>query len=249
MIQEKKPIGVLLLHGFTSHISCIDPVEPRVQKLNLPYRMPLLRGHGTQSADLEGVTWQNWVEDGEKALQELLNEAEKVVLVGLSMGCLVALQLAVRYPEKIAGIVCVAPALKVRSKLAVLAPFIARFQKTHHARLSPKSYFDPEAMRTNQNYMQTPSQSVVEFLKFAKATYDPNFVSQITAPIQIIATTRDLTIDHRTAQWLYDNVSSKDKQLEWYHRSGHEMLRDAEKEQVLDVIEAFLVVSERVVSC
>lgn len=236
----KKPLGCLLLHGFSSHINCIDPVVPRLQKLELPYRMPLLRGHGTKSTDLEGVVWKDWLEDGEKAMLDLLNECEKVVPVALSMGGLVALNLTIKHQEKIAGVSCLVPALKVTSPLAALAPLIARVQKVHKFKYDPKGYYDPELAKSNQNYGEVPTASVVEFLNFGKQTYRAALVSQIKVPIQIISTTNDRTIDHHTAQWLYDNVSSSDKRLDWFHRSGHEMLRDAEREEVLDVIEEFL---------
>lgn len=236
----KKPLGCLLLHGFTSHISCIDPVEPRVKKLGLPYRMPLLRGHGTKPNDLEGVVWRHWLEDGEKALHELWQECEKVVPVSLSMGSLVALNLVVKHPEKMGGVVCIAPALKSKSRLAPFAPVVARMQKTYKFKPDPLGYFDPEAFKTNQNYSEVPSAAIVEFLKFARYTYSPNLSRQIKVPIQIIASANDRTIDNRTAQWLYDTVSSDVKELHWFHRSGHEMLRDAEKEQILDLIEGFL---------
>jgi len=235
-----KALGGLLLHGFTSHINCIDPAEPRLKKLGWPYRTPILRGHGTKPDDLEGVVWQDWLADGEKALHQLLQECEKVVPVAISMGSLVALNLAVKYPDKIAGLVCIAPALKTTSKTASLAPLVARFQKTWQPGFDPKSYFDLEQAKTSQNYAQAPWNTVVQFLNFAKHTYNPTLVSQLKMPIQIIASTNDRTIDHRTAQWLYDKVSSPDKNLSWFHRSGHEMLRDAEREQVLDVVQAFL---------
>lgn len=237
---EKKPLGCLLLHGFTSHINCIDPLEPRVKKLGLPYRMPVLRGHGTKASDLEGVVWRDWLEDGEKALHELLQECDKVVPVALSMGSLVGLNLAVKYPEKMAGIVCIAPALKSKSRLAPFAPVVARLQKQYKFKPDPLGYYDQEAFKTNQNYMEVPSAAIVEFLKFAKYTYSPNLSRQIKIPIQIIASANDRTIDNRTAQWLYDTVSSPVKELRWFQHSGHEMLRDAEKEQILDLIEGFL---------
>jgi carboxylesterase len=236
----KKPLGCLLLHGFTSHVNCIDPVEPRVKKLGLPYRTPILRGHGTKPADLEGVKWQDWVEDGEKALLDLLNECEKVVIVALSMGSLVGMQLTLKYQPKIAGLVCIAPALKVKSPLAAFAPLIARYQKTHRFKFDPKGYYDIELAKTSQNYQEVPSASVIEFLKFGKLNYSPAVSTRITVPIQIISSTNDRTIDHRTAQWLYNTVSSKDKNIAWFYRSGHEMLRDAEREEVLDVIEEFV---------
>src|SRR4051812_33106803 len=103
--MAKAPLGVLLLHGFTSHINTIDPVVPRLEKLHMPYRLPMLRGHGGKSSDLEGVKWQDWVEDGQKAFDNLLNECEKVIPVALSMGSMVAFELIRKQPDKVAALV------------------------------------------------------------------------------------------------------------------------------------------------
>ncbi len=239
--MAKAPFGVLLLHGFTSHINCIDPVVPRLEKHNLPYRMPSLRGHGTKPEDLTGVKWQDWVEDGQRALDDLLTECEKVVPVALSMGSLVGMELTRNNPDKIAALVVIAPALKSKSKLSVLAPLIARVQKTYTFKEDPQGFFDPEAARTNQNYNGIPTSSVVEFLKFSAYSRNPAHLSKISAPLLILGSTQDRTIDPKIFQFMYDTVSSQSKQLTWFDKTGHEMLRDAQKEEVLDAIEAFVV--------
>ena len=39
--------GVLVLHGFTSDIHTVDPLLPYIERRDVPYRFPYLRGHGT----------------------------------------------------------------------------------------------------------------------------------------------------------------------------------------------------------
>ncbi len=238
--SPKAPLGVLLLHGLTSHISCIDPVVPRLEKLGLPYRMPLLRGHGTQPSDLENVRWTDWQADGQAAFDDLLTECEQVIPVALSMGGLVGLNLALANPDTTAAIVCIAPALKLRSRLAPLAPYLARFQKTRPFKYDPKSYFDQKQGLSSQNYKEIPSRAIVEFLEFIRYTRQPSRLSRLTLPILILQATQDLTVEPRIAQFLYDTVASSDRRLIWFDRSGHEMLRDAQREEILDAIEAFL---------
>ncbi len=48
-------LGVLLLHGFTSSVRTVEGLVPRLEAAGLPYRMPVLRGHGTRYQDLAGV--------------------------------------------------------------------------------------------------------------------------------------------------------------------------------------------------
>jgi carboxylesterase len=46
-----------------------------------------------------------------------------------------------------------------------------------------------------------------------------------------------------SVQEVYDRAGSADKRIVWFERSGHEMLRDLERDAVLDVIGRYL--SER----
>ncbi|MFO7742587.1 MAG: hypothetical protein R6X31_09775 [Anaerolineae bacterium] len=56
--MQQQPLGVLILHGFTSSLDCVRGVESAVKALGVPTRMPTLRGHGAESPEaLRGVTW------------------------------------------------------------------------------------------------------------------------------------------------------------------------------------------------
>jgi hypothetical protein len=43
-----------------------------IEKNKILYRMPILRGHGTHFTDLKGVTAQDWYDDAENALFDLM---------------------------------------------------------------------------------------------------------------------------------------------------------------------------------
>ncbi len=239
--MAKAPVGVLLIHGLTSHLDCIDPVVPLLEKHNLPYRLPVLRGHMTKPADLAGVKWQDWVEDGQKAMDDLLQECDKVLPVSLSMGSLVALNLALDNPGKIQGLVAIAPALKLKSKLSPLVPVIARFQKDYQFKPDPKGYFDQEQARTTRNYPGLPTSALAELVKMGARLRNKTLLSKISVPVLVLATVHDRTIDARAALFLYEAVGSQDKKMLWFDHSGHEMLRDAQRQEVLDAIEKFVV--------
>ncbi len=239
--MAKDPVGVLLLHGLTSHLDCIDPVAPILEKLGLPYRMPVLRGHMTKPEDLTGVRQEDWIEDGQKALDDLLQECDKVLPVALSMGSLVALNLVLKNPGKFEGLIAIAPALKLKSKLSPFAPAIARFQKNYTFKPDPKGYFDQEQARTTRNYPGLPTSALVEFIRMGARLRNPALLSRVKVPALVLAAVHDRTIDPGAALFLYNNLGSQDKRIIWFDRSGHEMLRDAQRGEVLEAIEEFLV--------
>ncbi len=111
--MAEKKLGCLILHGLTSSLDCVNGLVPYMERNGIPYRMPILRGHGTKQEDLIGVTWRDWYADGEAALLDLCKEVDKAVVVGLSMGGLVGLQLAMEHPDKVDSFVGVAAALRL----------------------------------------------------------------------------------------------------------------------------------------
>ena len=109
----KKKYGVLIIHGLTANPDTVREIEPSVKQLGVPYRMPTLRGHGARSPEaLRGVTWHEWLSDAECAIQDLLTESEKVIVIGHSMGGLVALNLAADSQGEIDSLILVAAAVQ-----------------------------------------------------------------------------------------------------------------------------------------
>src|SRR5262245_41881646 len=94
----KAPLGVLILHGFTGGRATVEAIVPCAEALGLPWRLPQLRGHWTHPADLVGVTYDDLLADAQAALAQLQTESERVAVVGLSVGGLLALDQAIQAP-------------------------------------------------------------------------------------------------------------------------------------------------------
>lgn len=71
------------------------------------------------------MVWQDWVDDAEAALQDLLTEVECAILIGHSMGGLVTLTLAADHAGEgtVDSIVVAAPAVQLASPVAPGRPF------------------------------------------------------------------------------------------------------------------------------
>ena len=73
-------------------------------------RAPLLPGHGEHARALSQTRWNDWCLAVETELSSLA-EAGPVVVAGLSLGSLLAMQLALTHPEKVRALVLLANAL------------------------------------------------------------------------------------------------------------------------------------------
>ena len=106
-------VAVLLLHGFTGSPWELRPVGESLAARGVHVRCPRLPGHGTTPEAMLFAGLTQWLDAATEALGSL-GGAKKVVLVGLSMGGLLAMVLAARNP-RVRGLVLLAPALELKA--------------------------------------------------------------------------------------------------------------------------------------
>jgi carboxylesterase len=232
MANEKKPLGVLIVHGFTGSLDTVRAVVPVAEGLGLPWRMPVLRGHGTRYEDLDGVRYLDWYEDGLAALKDLQQEADRVVVVGLSMGGLVALRLAMEHGEHISGLVLLAPALRFADPLVPLTPLIKIFFRYWD---NPNSFADQELAKACTNYPKFPTAAFGQLLDFGHEV--ERRLHEVKVPVTTLYSRKDRTIHPIAMKLLEDKLGSRDKQFVYFEKSGHEMLQDCETDAVVSAIE------------
>lgn len=118
--------AVLVLHGFTGNPSSMRPLAERLAAAGYTVELPRLPGHGTAIDDLLDKTWDDWSGAALDAYDELASRAERVAVVGLSMGG--ALTAFVAQRRAVAGCVFINPLVKPidASLLAMLDDALAQ---------------------------------------------------------------------------------------------------------------------------
>ncbi|HEX3223788.1 MAG TPA: alpha/beta fold hydrolase [Nocardioides sp.] len=104
-----RPVGVLLVHGFTGSPASMKPWGQALNDRGYAVEIPLLPGHGTRWQDLNQVSWTDWYDEAAAAFDRLRDQCEAVVVGGLSMGGSVALRIAQERGGQVSGIVLVNP--------------------------------------------------------------------------------------------------------------------------------------------
>jgi len=104
--------GVLVIHGFTGNPSSMTPQAQAMAAAGLHVEQPRLPGHGTSLADMQTTDWADWSGEAAAAYDRLAERAEKIVVMGLSMGGTLTLWTGLQRQGdgKLAGLVCVNPA-------------------------------------------------------------------------------------------------------------------------------------------
>ncbi len=88
--------GCLLLHGFSSMPEEMRPMGDYLAAHGFTVLGARLAGHGTRPEDLERTRWTDWLGDVEDGLAVLAKTCDKRVLVGQSLGGMIALTAAAR---------------------------------------------------------------------------------------------------------------------------------------------------------
>jgi carboxylesterase len=231
------PYGVLVLHGLTSSLASVTPVADRLARHGVPTVVPWLRGHGTRPEDLVGVTWRDWYADAAAALDSLLEQCAAAAVVGLSLGALVALHLAVERPERLRAVVAVAPALRQAHPLAPLVPFVAPFRR--YLAVPARGYSDATRASLAAGYPRLPTSAFLSLVAYAR-WLEPR-LARVRTPTLVIHSRRDRVIHPTSATRIHARLGCAEKQLRWFDRSGHEMLVDCQADAVLDAVEEFVL--------
>lgn len=202
--------------------------------------MPVLRGHGADSPEaLRGVTWHDWLADAETAFQELQRTSEKIILIGHSMGGLLAVLLADKFKSSMDSLILAAAAVKMASPLApgnllsFAAPLLSLAVKNWDF---PPVYADPLLAQFNTNYLWAPTDALLSVLDLASTTR--KCLRDVYAPALIIQSRKDATLALENASIIFKELATppEQKRIAWFDRTGHEMFCDCERDEVVQVI-------------
>ena len=229
--------GVLIVHGFTGSRATVAPLVPVAESLGFEWSLPQLRGHWTKAEDLRGVTYQDLLADALAAFDGLRATHEKVAIVGLSVGGLLALDIASRRGSEVAALAVLAPAISYVNSLTRLSGLIARFVDTFSG--DPTSGFsDPSYAANIENYASFPTATFLTIYRAARPI--ARRLGDISVPTLVIAARHDRIVQPAASQLVYNRLGSRQKELIWFERSGHELLLDCESATVCARIRDFL---------
>jgi carboxylesterase len=101
-----EPYGVLLVHGFSGSPFELHMLARVLHQRGYHCEVPLLPGHHRSLAELRDSRWPQWLGAADEALGALWRRVRaqserppRIAIVGLSMGGLLTLELARRYPR------------------------------------------------------------------------------------------------------------------------------------------------------
>lgn len=235
-----KPPACLLLHGFTGTPFEIRPVGEALARAGFAVRAPLLPGHGTTVDDLMDRRRREWCEATEDAAADLAKDGT-IVLVGLSLGALLALRIAAVRPEIVRGVAALAPALRLSPWSEWPLAALARLRAAPRIGIPKMGGSDirDRAMRArNPSYRAQPLRGAVQLYKLAREV--EGLLGRVSAPILCIHGARDRTVPPAATDEVLRGVASADRQRVIMAESGHVLPLDVEREKVAREVVGFV---------
>jgi len=119
--------GVLLVHGFTGSPFSLRPLAELIAAHGFTVDLPRLPGHGTTWRDMLPTRYDDWRAHVESSVRALSTRTDRVVLVGLSMGGTLALDVASGTGARVAGVVTINAQILDRTGIVVkLGPYLEK---------------------------------------------------------------------------------------------------------------------------
>jgi carboxylesterase len=233
---------LVALHGFGGTASELMPLLDRVAQAGYAVDAALLPGHGTRVEHLQAVTFDGWVDAARERARAAAQGHGRVVLLGFSLGSLVAMQIASERPPWLAGLVAMGNALTLRPHSAVplaLWDWLGRTMPDVYL-LKPRAadLVDRAVMDTILTYDRHPMRAALEVYRAGVRVRE--VVARIACPTLILHGRRDLVCSWRNATWLAERLASRDVTVRLFEKSAHVLACDSERDEVGREVEAFL---------
>ncbi|MFF5996258.1 alpha/beta fold hydrolase [Lysinibacillus sp. KU-BSD001] len=200
-------VGVLFLHGFSGGPYEIQPFANYIKEnTTWVIKTPTFLGHGDADAlAMEGYKAEHWLMDAEIAYRKLAKQVDEIIIVGFSMGGVMAMYLAKRYRVK--KLVLLSAAAKYVSPSQLVKDIHTMADDAFHRKLKENELF----RRYQHKFQNVPLSATIQFMKIVRKT-EP-YIGHITCPVFIVQGALDGIVPSVTAQMLYDKIPAKRKLL------------------------------------
>ncbi len=257
LVPGEAPLGCLLLHGLTGTPAEMMPVAEALVG-RYPLWLARVAGHATTVDDLAASSWRDWYASAARGADALLATVPRIVVIGLSMGALLGVRLAVDRPTAVGGLALLAPAFALRrtavrwlhAPLQVLASADALFAPLRSL-LAPIAFpkygsdiADAAVRATHPGYRHLPLRALLNLLALQRLAWMD--VAAIAQPTLVIHARQDHTCAVDATRVCYETLSTPHKRMVLLDESFHVVTVDRERAQVVEETIEFVAALARV---
>lgn len=225
--------GVLLIHGFTGAPFELLSLAEYLNKSGFSVYLARVAGHGSSPENLNLLNYEDWYESVKYGYFLLKNNCNKIIILGQSMGALVAVNTVVNNGAD--GLIMLAPCFKIKNKSSALVPYVKYFKKFDKKKIEgdEKKFF----------YDLYPLEGVHQLSNFAR--YTKQFAEDITVPTLMFQHKNDLVVSSEASEEFFNRINAQNKKAIFYeaNASGYHALggkRNPHKDAMFEDIKEWI---------
>jgi len=240
----RTPLALVYLHGFSASRRDISPVaETLAGMLGANAFLTRLAAHGLASpAEFATVTPQDWLDDAREALAIGKRIGDRVILMGISTGALLATMAALEdNSPRLAALILLSPNFAIADQRAKfvsgpLGPWWARMFIGEDYSFAPDS--SGHAAFWTSRYPSHGIVALMDLVNYAQTLR----LSELTVPTLIIYTDKDTVVDTSAIEARFDEIQSAHKLIvDLPEATRHELTGDALAPQTVRPVLARIV--------
>lgn len=231
--------SALLLHGFTGDPWEMGPLGAALAAAGFRVETPRLPGHDGTPEALERATRADWTQAVGNAFDRLAASGGPVCVAGLSMGALLALELAAGRGLAVAGLALMATPLRFvgRSRLyGWLLPRLGVRERWRFADKGPRDVLDQAAVAGSPHTPKIPARAFIELEALRRSVV--RGLAAVRSPALVVHARRDHTAWPGSVEVLERRLGGPVETL-WLDRAHHLVTVDVEKDLVCESVVRF----------
>jgi esterase/lipase len=229
-LKSRSNLEFFLIHGYTGGPTDFNKLPYFLnKKLKANVKVIMLPGHGTKIQDLDNIVYSDLINAAEKELKRDIQAGKKVILGGISLGGLMALDLASKYP--VLGVFNVCSPFKLKFPFSFPGIGILGFKKYW------KKHTDKEekSLRTNCQRYEYMHANALKIVEEANQRLMKR-VSHLSCPVLTIHSISDTLSKADAAKEMHQRFTSGSKRIVIFNRNIHNLFFSYDHNQLYNVI-------------
>ncbi|MDG0821712.1 MAG: carboxylesterase [Staphylococcus equorum] len=223
--------AVLLLHGFTGNSSDVRQLGRFLQKKGYTSYAPHYEGHAAPPEEILKSSPFVWFKEALDGYDFLVEKGyDEIVVAGLSLGGCYALKLSLNRDVK--GIITMCSPMYIKTEGSMFDGVL------EYARNFKKYQGKDETTINKEMDVFQPTETLKELQGQIQDVRD--HVDEVMDPLLVVQAEQDQMINTDSANIIYNESESDEKDIKWYANSGHVITIDKEKELVFEDVYQFL---------
>jgi carboxylesterase len=222
----------ILIHGYTATAQEMRELGVKINKqYNDTVHGILLSGHGTRPSDMAGKSLHDWFDEVDNVYSTLKPACSNINVVGSSFGAALAMKLAEE--QQLHRVILVNPFLFTRFRvLFYFSDVLYYAKKAEVAHISNQTGLDKHIA-----YLNMPLAPIRDSFYYLDKRLEN--LHGIKEPTLVMHSSNDRVSAFGTAEMIYEEINTTNKEIVWFNESDHVLLMDHDKENVIEKIIEF----------